>query len=150
MPVFLERLRAERPNVILHCGDFTDLSVVPPLEAIAPFDGVAGNNDGDEIVRRFGRVKVREFGAFRLGLVHGDSNRRSTLDRARTAFGAVAPDAILFGHSHVPFCERLDGRWFINPGSPTDKRRQPLFSYAVIDIDEGAARFQPQLVFFGT
>ena len=104
MPPFLERLRAERPDVILHCGDFTEYAAIAPLEALAPFDGVAGNNDGDDIVRRFGRSKILAFGTRRFGLVHGDGSRGSTLERARTAFTEPL-DAIFFGHSHVPHCE---------------------------------------------
>lgn len=147
MAPFLERLRAERPDCIVHCGDFTELPSVAPLEAIAPFDGVAGNNDGEEIVARFGRVKIREFGAHRLGVVHGDGSRGTTLERARAAFRAPLA-AILFGHSHVPLCERYDGTWLINPGSPTDKRRQPRYSYAIVDVH--GARFEPRLVFFSS
>jgi putative phosphoesterase len=145
MPPFLARLAAEAPDIILHCGDFTELAEVAPLEALAAFDGVAGNNDGEEIVRRFGRTKILELAGRRIGLVHGDGPRGTTLERARSAFRAPL-DAILFGHSHVPFCERLDGTWLINPGSPTDKRRQARFSYAVIDIER--ARFEPRLVLF--
>lgn len=144
----LALLRAEAPDFILHCGDFTEPEAIAPLEAIAPFDGVAGNNDGAELVHRFGLAKIREIASARLGLVHGHGGERgSTEQRARAAFADRQPlAAILFGHSHVPLCERRDGTWLINPGSPTDKRRQPRYSYAVIDVD--AARFEPRLVFF--
>lgn len=145
LPLVLERLCAERPDFILHCGDFTEIAAVAPLEALAPFDGVAGNNDGEDIVRRFGRAKILELGTRRIGLVHGDGSRGTTLERARAAF-AEPLDAILFGHSHVPYCERHEGRWLLNPGSPTDKRRQKRYSYAIVEIDE--ARFEPRLVFF--
>lgn len=143
----LALVRAEAPDLILHCGDFTEPEAIGPLEAIAPFDGVAGNNDGAELVRRFGLTKILELGKSCVGLVHGHGGERgSTEQRARAAFANRPLAAILFGHSHVPLCERRDGTWLINPGSPTDKRRQPRYSYAVIDA--GAACFEPRLVFF--
>jgi putative phosphoesterase len=145
MPPFLARLRAEAPGLILHCGDFTALAEVAALEELAAFDGVAGNNDGEDIVRRFGRTKILEVEGRRIGLVHGDGPRGTTLARARSAFSEPL-DAVLFGHSHVPFCERLDGMWLVNPGSPTDKRRQARYSYAVIDIER--TRFEPRIVLF--
>ncbi len=146
LPRALAMVAAQRPDAILHCGDFTSLEAVRALETIAPVDGVAGNNDGPEIVVRFGRRKVITVSGVRIGLVHGDGARGTTLQRARAAFADEAVDAILFGHSHIPLCGRSDERWMINPGSPTDKRRQARFSFAVLDIDDGI--IAPQLRFF--
>ena len=147
LPEALRLVAAERPDAIVHCGDFTSLDVVAPFEGIAPFVAVAGNNDGSEIVARFGRRRIVEFGGARLGLVHGDGNRGTTLGRARAAFASDSVDAILFGHSHVPYLQWHDGTIVLNPGSATDKRRQPLFSFAMLEID--ASGVKPRLVFFG-
>jgi putative phosphoesterase len=135
-------LAAADVELILHCGDFTDPDVPALFEALAPFDAVAGNNDGPELVARFGRRKVVEAGGARLGLVHGDLGPgRTTPERAAGAFGADEVDVVLFGHSHMPIVERLaDGRWLVNPGSPTDKRLQPRFSWALLQIDAGGIR----------
>ncbi len=147
LPDALARVAAERPGAIVHCGDFTSLDIVAPLERIAPFYGVAGNNDGPEIVARFGRRQVLAFAGWRFGVVHGDGERGSTLGRARGAFRTEPVDVVLFGHSHVPYLERHDGALVLNPGSPTDKRRQPHFSFAILDVaPEGIA---PRLVSFG-
>ncbi len=147
LPKFMERLAAARPDAIAHCGDFTTLDIVAPFERIAPFEAVAGNNDGPDIVRRFGRRKIVEFAGARIGLVHGDGERGTTLERARAAFAPGTVDAIFFGHSHVPYCAIERGVWLVNPGSPTDKRRQAQFSFALVDVAEG--RVAPQLVRFG-
>jgi uncharacterized protein len=125
---------------ILHAGDWTDPFVAGLLEAIAPVDGVAGNNDGPAIVSRFGYRRVVDVGGARLGLVHGHAGPgHTTPERARRAFeDAPDLDAIVFGHSHIPLVERDDGgRWLVNPGSPTDRRRQPRYSWALLRIDEG-------------
>ena len=71
-----------------------------------------------------------------LGLVHGDLGvGRTTPERARRAFRADEVEAICFGHSHIPLVERLsDGRLLVNPGSPTDKRRQARYSWALLEV----------------
>jgi predicted phosphodiesterase len=53
---------------------------------------------------------------------------------------------ICFGHSHQPLCERRGSLWLVNPGSPTDKRTEPRYSFAIMDIARG--RVRPRLVFF--
>lgn len=144
----MEGLRDSAVELTLHLGDFTAPEIPALFEALTAFDGVAGNNDGAELVARFGRRKVVEVGGARLGLVHGDLGPgRTTPDRAASAFGADEVDVVLFGHSHIPLVERLpDGRWLVNPGSPTDKRRQPRYSWALLAIDGGNVR--PELRFF--
>ena len=72
-------------------------------------------------------------------LTQGDFDRE-------TAFSDDPVDVICFGHSHQPLCERRDSVWLVNPGSPTDKRRQPRYSYAILDVEGGQA--VPRLVFF--
>src|SRR5215211_2081691 len=72
--------------------------------------------------------------------------RAPTRERALRAFADEAPlDAIVFGHSHIPVVDRLDGRtWLVNPGSPTDKRRQPVFTWGLMTI-KGAEISQVEL-----
>ncbi|GAC1305736.1 MAG: metallophosphoesterase family protein [Vulcanimicrobiaceae bacterium] len=143
----LARVAAERPEIIIHCGDLTDLGVIAAFEAIAPVRAVAGNNDGPEVVARFGRRAIVRVAGVAIGAVHGDGQRGTTLGRARAAFAREPVDAIVFGHSHIPYCERHDGVWVVNPGSPTDKRRQPVFSFAMLEIAAGACT--PRIVVFG-
>jgi uncharacterized protein len=143
----VEGLTSARVELILHLGDMTDPLVPPLFEAIAPFDAVAGNNDGDELVARFGRRKIVEVGGIRFGLVHGDQGfGRTTPERAAGSFKRDEADVVLFGHSHIPLVQRLpDGRWLLNPGSPTDKRSQPRYSFAVIWIDPATHEIRPEI-----
>jgi uncharacterized protein len=139
-------LRHEGVELIVHLGDFTGAGIPKLFEALAPLEAVAGNNDPPELVARFGRRKIVPVGGVRLGLVHGDGVRGTTIDRSLSAFAQDSVDVICFGHSHQPLCERRGELWLVNPGSPTDKRRQPRYSYAILDIARGRA--VPQLVFF--
>jgi len=141
LPRALDRgLRRAGVDRILHLGDLTDMLVVPLFEAIAPFDAVAGNNDGAAIRKRFGRRKIVTIEDVRVGMVHGDGTRGTTRSRALEAFAEDDVDVILFGHSHRPGVGREGRRIVANPGSPTDKRLNPLYSYAILTVDGRSAR----------
>ena len=133
-------LRAAGVSRILHLGDFTDAIAVPLFEAIAPFDAVAGNNDPEEIWQRYGRRKIVTIDGVRIGMVHGDEGRgRNAHQNALAAFAGDAVDVVLYGHSHRPIVERAGSVLVANPGSPTDKRVMPSYSYAVLTIEAGRA-----------
>jgi uncharacterized protein len=138
-----------RVDLIVHLGDFTGPGVPALLEDLGPLEAVAGNNDPPELLERFGRRRIVSAAGLRLGLTHGDLGPgRSTLERAVRHFPATDADLVLFGHSHIPLVQRLDdGRWLLNPGSPTDRRRQPRFSWAIVEVTStGSVR--PELQFF--
>jgi len=126
---------------ILHAGDWTAPFAVDLLEAIAPLDGVAGNNDGPQLNERFGTRRIIDLEGARIGLTHGHLGPGATTpDRAvRTFAGEPGLAAIVFGHSHQPLVRRRDdGCWLVNPGSPTDRRREPTFSWALLEVVDGA------------
>ncbi|MCD9025507.1 metallophosphoesterase family protein [Cohnella silvisoli] len=137
-----ERLLKElkTASAIIHAGDWTKLSVYESLAAFAPTYGVAGNNDGSDIVRRFGLRKVLEFEGSRIGVVHGHgaSKRLGTESHALEAFKGVQLNALIYGHSHIPVHKRIGEMLVFNPGSPTDKRRQALYSFGLLDITGGS------------
>jgi len=139
-------LREERVELIVHVGDFTGPDVPALFEAIAPLEAVAGNNDPSALHERFGHRKILDVAGMRLGVIHGDGRAGTTVSRSRAAFADDPVDVICFGHSHQPLCERRDSVWLVNPGSPTEKRRQPRYSYAILDVEGGRA--EPRLVFF--
>jgi putative phosphoesterase len=134
-------LRAAKVSRILHMGDFTDALAIPLFEAIAPLDAVAGNNDPQEIWTRFGRRKTITVDGVQIGLVHGDAGRgRNAHENAIAAFAGQPVDVILYGHSHRPVVEQRGTQLIANPGSPTDRRMMPSFSYGILTIDAGSPR----------
>ncbi|MBA2489350.1 MAG: metallophosphoesterase family protein [Chloroflexi bacterium] len=143
----MDGLREARVELILHAGDLTELLVIDQLETIAPVEAVTGNNDGPAVRERYPRSRLLHLGGFRLGLVHGDGKGSRTVDRALRTFTELdAAEIICFGHSHIPLLEWRGATLVVNPGSPTDKRRQPRYSYATIDLQPGG--IQPRHHFF--
>jgi putative phosphoesterase len=142
LPAALVRgLRKARVEVIVHCGDLTERIAIDLLEAIAPVVAVAGNNDGRALREEFGDERILEAGGHRIGVVHGHAGKgRSTPDRAFRAFAGQSVDAVLFGHSHIPYKARREGILLFNPGSCTDKRMNPLYSYGVLHVDQRGLR----------
>jgi putative phosphoesterase len=126
-----------RVDLIVHLGDFTAPDVPALFAPFGPFEAVAGNNDGPELVAAFGRRRIVTASGIQLGLTHGDlGDGRSTPERAIRTFEPSEVDVVLFGHSHIPVVRRLaDGRWLMNPGSSTDKRRQPHYTWGLVTID---------------
>lgn len=136
-----ERLIAELADAdaILHAGDWTSADVYPMLAAYAPTYGVSGNNDGPDLRKKFGLKKLLKLGGCSIGLVHGHGANKSiaTETRAVEAFRGQRLDVIVYGHSHIPVLKRIGKTIVLNPGSPTDKRRQPQYSYAILRIEDG-------------
>lgn len=136
-----DRLIAELADAdaILHAGDWTSADVYTMLAAYAPTYGVSGNNDGPELRKRFGLKKLLKLGGCTIGLIHGHGINKSiaTETRAVEAFRGQRLDVIVYGHSHIPVLKRIGKTMILNPGSPTDKRRQPQYSFAIMRIVDG-------------
>lgn len=130
---------------IVHAGDITIPRVLSWLEELAPVTAVAGNADPPELKERLGEKKTVTLGGFRFGVFHGHGAKGSTLSRTMDCFRNDKVDCILFGHSHNPYCQWHGDILLFNPGSPTDKRRNPYFSYGVIETGE---KLTPGIVYF--
>ncbi|WP_151732930.1 metallophosphoesterase family protein ['Paenibacillus yunnanensis' Narsing Rao et al. 2020] len=126
-------------DLILHLGDWVSLEVYDLLAQLAPVEGIAGNNDGAEIIRRFGERKLLTLEGARIGMIHGHApySRKGTDGNALLAFEGEAVDCILFGHSHQPLMRKENGILLFNPGSATDKRREKRYSIGLLDIEDG-------------
>jgi putative phosphoesterase len=126
-------------ELILHAGDIVEDVVLEDLERIAPVHAVAGNMDPITLVHRLGRKKLIHVCGLRIGLVHGDGVRTSTLLRALNSFPEA--DCIVFGHTHKPYNQRHGRVLMFNPGSPTDFKRPYVeikrASFGILSIDKG-------------
>jgi uncharacterized protein len=135
------RLRAA--DLILHAGDLVTAAVLDDLERIGPpVAAVHGNIDGPDVVARLPAERVVEAAGVRVGMVHDAGPATGRLERLRGRFGGCA--AVVFGHSHIPLLQAApDGAFQIfNPGSPTDRRRQPRHTMGEATVADGAIAFR--------
>jgi putative phosphoesterase len=121
-------------DLILHAGDIVELSVLDELRAIAPVEAVAGNMDGPEVHLKLPAKKIIPLAKYSVGLIHGKFKIDIQQTMIRKEFDAI--DLIVYGHSHTPFWGKIDGVYFLNPGSPTDKRHAPYNSVALLEIGD--------------
>ncbi len=125
----------ENVDLILHAGDITTPELLLDLKNIAPVEAVQGNCDGWELTSLPDK-KVITCGDLRIGLTHGAFGKgRNTPERALSVFQGESVDAVVFGHSHIPYMEWEEGILLFNPGSPTDKRREPKYSIGILEVD---------------
>jgi len=135
----LERIRGA--DLVLHAGDFTSEEALAELELLGPpVLGVHGNVDSEGLRRRLPAERIVEAGGGRLAMVHDAGAAQGRLARLRRRFPDV--DAVVFGHSHIPVHEEAGGFQIFNPGSPTDRRRQPRHTMGLATIDSGRVRFE--------
>lgn len=133
-------------DLILHAGDWTDWFVYERLAEFAPVQGIAGNNDGMDIVERLGYQRIVEAQDKRIGMVHGHGWRGTTENIALNTFKGETLDCLIYGHSHIPVVKTIDGQLVLNPGSPTDKRGEDKYSFIVLTIEAG--QMEAQLVLY--
>ena len=126
-------------EVILHAGDVCVSPVLDELACYATVHVVMGNNDGPG-VRAWGASDTVELdlAGVRVGMIHDSGPSGGRGKRMRRVFPGA--DVVVFGHSHIPLDAHVDGLRLFNPGSPTDRRRQPVGSYGVLELEDGAVR----------
>ncbi|MDQ1513461.1 MAG: uncharacterized protein QOC59_1303 [Microbacteriaceae bacterium] len=126
-----------RCDVVVHAGDWVDEATLDLLLQRAPrLLGCAGNNDGPALHRRLPDVARAEIEGVRLGVVHETGPSAGREQRMDEAFPDL--DLLVFGHSHIPWDTTTPrGLRLLNPGSPTDRRRQPFRTYLTVVLDEG-------------
>jgi putative phosphoesterase len=137
--------RLQGADVILHAGDVCVPAVLDELATFAQVRVVIGNNDTPEVAA-WGARTVQEFDldGLAVAMLHDSGAAAGRGARLRRMFPAA--DLVVFGHSHIPWDTTFDGQRSFNPGSPTDRRRQPHGTMGLLRIEEGrlrAARIVP-------
>jgi uncharacterized protein len=127
-------------DVVVHAGDWVSVGLLDALEARARrLVGVFGNNDGPPLRARLPEVARVELDGVRFAVVH--ETGATTGRERRCARAYPDTDVLVFGHSHIPWDSTADtGLRLLNPGSPTDRRRQPTFTWMTAEVADGALR----------
>lgn len=124
-------------DLILHAGDLIDLPALEPLKKISKVEAVYGNMDLPKVRIALKDKKILEVGEKKICLMHGYGRPDNLIEILKKEFLEQKPDIIVFGHSHVPMDEYIDGVLFFNPGSATDTIFAPYRSYGIIEINKG-------------
>ena len=130
-------LAIDGADVVVHAGDWVDVALLDAIESRSrKFVGVYGNNDGPALRARLPEVAHADLDGLRLAVVH--ETGPSTGREARCAARYPDTDVLVFGHSHIPWDTTAgSGLRLLNPGSPTDRRRQPHHTFMTVEVDGG-------------
>lgn len=131
----------DRADAVVHAGDIIVADLVHELEGFAPTYAVLGNNDvvDGDLVAMLPETRVEVLGGVRVGMIHDSGPSKGRPARMRRRF----PDCplVVYGHSHIPFDGvGVDGQRLFNPGSSTERRRQPVHTLGILDLDDGEIR----------
>jgi putative phosphoesterase len=135
----------EAADVVVHAGDWTNVGLLDAIEARARrLVGVFGNNDHGILRDRLPEVARVEIEGVRIAVIHETGGKEGRERRADAAFPGT--HLLIFGHSHIPWDSVSPGGLrLLNPGSPTDRRRQPRATYLRLEIADGVIG-DPELV----
>lgn len=124
-------------DAVIHAGDWVDVAALDALEARARrLIGVVGNNDGPALRARLPEVARIELGGVLFAVVHETGQAIGREKRCDARFPGV--DVLVFGHSHIPWDSVSPaGMRLLNPGSPTDRRRQPYATFMTATVHDG-------------
>jgi putative phosphoesterase len=127
----------EQADVVVHAGDWVDVAVLDGLEARSRrLLACYGNNDGPALRARLPEVALATLEGVRFAVVHESGGAAGRERRADLRHPDV--DVLVFGHSHIPWdATSPGGMRLLNPGSPTDRRRQPHCTYMTLDVSAG-------------
>jgi uncharacterized protein len=125
----VEILRAA--DLIVHTGDFVSLAALEELRGLGRVEAVHGNMDEPALREALPARVVVEHAGLRIGVVHSGGPRAGREVRLRGWFPDC--DLVAYGHSHQPEVVSYDGCWIVNPGSPTERRRAPAHTMAVVE-----------------
>ncbi|MBH0230251.1 metallophosphoesterase family protein [Halobacillus yeomjeoni] len=134
-------------DLIIHAGDWQTVEVYHELKKHAPVRGVYGNVDGEDIKRLFPSQLVFDAEGHKIGVIHGHGEKKTTEKRVIEAFEKEDVSLIIFGHSHLPLLRYYKNKLLFNPGSVTDKRKLPYYSFGKLTVSE---EIQAEHIFFKT
>ena len=124
-------------DVVVHAGDWVEVAALDALTArAARLIACYGNNDGPALRARLPEVARATVEGVRLAVVHETGPSAGREQRCAARFPDV--DVLVFGHSHIPWdTTAASGLRLLNPGSPTDRRRQPFATFMTATMESG-------------
>jgi len=127
-------------DLIVHVGDFCELQDYRELTKLKEVKAVYGNMDEAALCNELPVLTTFDCGKKTIGLFHGEGRGKGVLPMVQERFKGKKVDAVVFGHSHHPFNEEINGVLYFNPGSPNDKVFAPYCSYGILDVKDSGIK----------
>ena len=124
-------------QLIIHCGDIDEDSILRELELIAPVYAVLGNMDRGMLIHRIPPLRVFEFAGLHILVTHVGLDGTAIHPTVKEQMLKEKVDIVCFGHTHLPYLKNHEGRLFINPGGGGRKRFNHPLGVGIIDIEDG-------------
>lgn len=139
-------------DLIIHAGDFQRYEIYQQFCQYKEVIAVHGNNDDKKLIEVLPRKTIIDIEKIKIGLFHGHglkigtNKNTNSINRSIQEFKDDEVNLIIFGHSHTPIIKVVNDITLINPGSPTNKRRQPYYSFGILMVD--GFQFEFKHIFF--
>jgi putative phosphoesterase len=136
----IDDFQEKKIDYLVHTGDFTSYKVYKNLQDIFGHEkviGILGNMDDSKISKELPEKVEFDLYGHKIFIIHGAGGPDNIIERLNKRFDLSQYDIIIFGHTHRPYNEiGRDGKLYINPGTPTDKRFTDINSYGYLKISE--------------
>ncbi len=136
-------------DYLIHLGDFTSYKVYENLQNIFSKEkvvGIVGNMDDSKLRNELPEKMELELFGHKIFMTHGDGGPHNIIERLNRRFDLSEYDIIIFGHVHHPYNETWrDGKLYINPGSPTDKKFTDINTYGYLKISQ--EKVEPKIIY---
>lgn len=133
-------------DLIIHAGDIKIPKVLNYLKERAPLLAVQGNGDNPAVKSSLKEKEIIILEGYKIGVCHGHGLGKNTFEGAYEFFSRDGVDIIIFGHSHQPIIKTYNKVLMLNPGSPSTKRSERWFSYALLELQKDS--IEAKLKFF--
>lgn len=141
----IDDLKSREVDYVFHLGDYTTIDVYNQLTSIFGEDkvvGISGNMDSSDINKTLPPRRELELLGYKIFLTHGSGGPKRIIKRLNRKHDLTPYDIIIFGHVHQPVNQEEGGKYYFNPGTPTDKRFTDINSYAFLEISKDSVEFE--------
>ncbi|MHA2288000.1 MAG: metallophosphoesterase family protein [Promethearchaeota archaeon] len=145
----IDDFKEKEIDYLIHLGDFTDVKIYNYLQETFGENkviGIKGNMDNREIKDALpDKIDLNLFG-HKILITHGSGGPKNIIQTLNNMFDLTDYDIIVFGHIHRPYNERWkDGKLYLSPGTPTDRRFTNINSYGFLKISK--EKIEPEIVY---
>ena len=147
--LIIEDFKDKNIDYLVHLGDFTSFKVYEYLQDIFGKEkviGIKGNMDESKIKQELPETIDLNLFGHNIFITHGTGGPNIIIKRLNRSHDLSKYDIIIFGHVHRPYNEVWrDGKLYISPGTPMDKKFTSINSYGYLRISQ--EKVEPEIIY---